>query len=87
MLMRYLASIMETAIDEVCAYTEDEDNFLIIPKDTSVFDLIERFHEYELKGKRLEAILITESGKDSEKFLGIVTIWDLHRAYEMIKRR
>lgn len=78
-------SIMETSIQEVCAYAEDEDNYLLISRHTSIFDLINMFREYECKGKRLEAVLITESGKDSEQLLGIVTIWDLPVAHEMIK--
>ncbi len=79
-------SVMETAIDEVCVYVEDEDNYVIISQDTNVFELIERFQEYEYAGRKLEAVLITRSGKISEHFLGIATVWDLPRIYEIIKR-
>jgi predicted transcriptional regulator len=52
-------NIMETSIEEVCAYNENEDNCFIISRHASLFYLIDRFREYERKGKRLEAVLIT----------------------------
>jgi predicted transcriptional regulator len=70
-------SLMETAVSEVCAYAEDKDNYVIVSKNTNAFELIEIFREFEYSGRRLEAVLINNSGKAHEQLLGIVTIWDL----------
>ena len=70
-------SLTETTIATVLEYTEDEDNHLFVGRGTTLSEIQERFQEYERRGKRLEAILVTESGKATENLLGVVTIWDL----------
>lgn len=72
-----ILSLTETSITDVFSFTEDKDNFSFLSRDSTLFEALEKFQTYERKGKRLEAILITQSGKDSEALLGIITIWDL----------
>ncbi len=76
----------EIRIAEVLRYTEDADNCRFISRDTTLFDVLEHFHEYERKGKRLEALLITHSGKPTESFLGIITIWDLPKVHQRLNQ-
>lgn len=77
-----LFSLNDTTISMVLEFTEDPDHVIFMTPDTSVYDMLERFHEYETKGKRLEAILITHSGKRTEKPMGMVTIWDLPKIHQ-----
>lgn len=74
-------SLTETSIANVLTYTEDKDNFSFLDRDTTMFEALERFQLYERKGKRLEAILITQTGKPSETLLGIITIWNLPKIH------
>ena len=74
---RDLFSVKETLISEVLEYTEDPNHVAFMNPEHTVFDVFELIQEYELKGDRLEAIHITNSGKATESILGIITIWDL----------
>ena len=78
-------SLKETTIDHVLQYTEDENNYYFMSRNTSIFEALEKFHEYENKGKRLEAILISDGGKPNEKIIGIMTIADLPKALGTIE--
>ena len=72
-----IISLTETTIASVLEYTEDEDNHVFLGRSATLFEVQDRFQTYEGRGKRLEAILVTDSGKPTEKLLGVVTIWDL----------
>jgi predicted transcriptional regulator len=48
-----------------------------VGKETDMFVVEEIFEEYHHKNKKLEAVIITETGKKSEKPQGIITSWDL----------
>lgn len=48
-----------------------------VSKEADMFAVEEIFENYHLKNKKLEAVIITESGSMTEKPLGIVTSWDL----------
>jgi len=78
-------SLTETPITHVLNYTEDEDNFSFLSRRATLFEVLERFQNYERKSKRLEAILITQNGKPDEALLGIITVWDLPKINEALK--
>jgi CBS domain-containing protein len=75
-----------TSISAVLRYREDQalDDCCFLERTASVFDVLQKFEEYEQKGVRLEAILITENGQPNEKPLGIITMWDLPKIYSII---
>lgn len=79
-----LFSLSETTINSVLEYTENFEQFNFIPKNQSVFDTINLFHEAENNGFRLEAAFITEHGKKTEKIIGIVTLADFSKLTKMI---
>lgn len=58
-------------------YIEDKNNYFFLKKNDTLFKAIEKFQNFEDKGSRLDAILITENGYENEKLLGIITVWDL----------
>jgi hypothetical protein len=49
----------------------------VIAEPNERFEAVELFERITSKGKKLEAILITHSGKRNEKIIGIVTVADL----------
>jgi len=55
-------------------------------RDSTLFEALERFQDFERRGKKLEAVLITQNGKLSETLLGIITIWDLPKIYEALEK-
>ena len=58
---------------EVLEHEETRENFRFIPIDKLVDDAFHLFKEYPL----LEALLITEDGRNSAELLGIITPWDV----------
>ncbi len=78
-------SLTDTSISQVLNYTEEKNNYYFLNKDASLVDVLGKFQDYEEKGKILDAILITASGKSSEMPLGIITIWDLPKIYGKLK--
>ena len=52
----------------------------------TVADGLAAFDEYLSRGKRLEAILITQNGRSSEALLGIITVHDIPKLNQAIHR-
>jgi predicted transcriptional regulator len=48
-----------------------------IRKNADMFEIEEIFEKYHVQNKKLAAVIITETGLQTEKPLGIVTPWDL----------
>jgi CBS domain-containing protein len=76
--------LSETAIGKVLEYSELLDNYKFISKKTTLFEAMEAFQSFENQGKRLDAALITESGKAKEKIIGIVTVADFPKMIHRI---
>lgn len=77
-------STRETAISEVMHFSEDRDNFRFIGRSATLFEAVHEFKKFANQGKRLEALLITHNGRESEKLLGIMTIRDVPAALKEI---
>jgi len=92
-ITRWLASRSQsdwdsiTPISSVLDCAEDVDNHCFLPGNATIFDAMDSFHTYEELGKRLEAVLITESGKSSSKIKGIITVSDLPRILKEMEKR
>lgn len=76
---------METKVAEVLQYREDPENHIFLSKGSALVQVLEHFDDFERRGKRLEAVLITETGKKSEKLLGILTVYDLPKVLSKIQ--
>lgn len=70
------ASIIDTSIEEIMPY-QKVDNYQFIPKEATVYHAIEEFRDRIGHGSRMDALLITESGKPHEELLGIITAFDV----------
>ncbi len=78
-------SLKETKLREVLEYTEDVDNFILLKRAENIFTILFKFQEYQEKGKRLNAIIISQNGFKKDPVLGIFTIWDLPKIYELLR--
>jgi len=54
-------------------------DYEFVPKNMGVLDVKKRFEQALQEGRRLGAIFVTKSGKQSEPVLGLVTAWDFPR--------
>jgi predicted transcriptional regulator len=65
----------DVRVKDVLAREEHRPNCSFVPRDARADDVRALFAESQL----LEAVLITQTGKDSEALLGIATRWDISR--------
>ena len=84
-LMEYLAETVEddvisreiTTLSDILLHIRTGRSYEFISADLSIYAAEEMFSEAVVKGRRLDALLITESGRRDETLLGIITPWDL----------
>ncbi len=77
-------SLSETIIEHVLTFTEDEKNYEFIGRNTTMFKALELFGKSEEQGKYLDALLITQNGKPTEKIIGIITVSDLPTIFQAL---
>ncbi|MCM3739633.1 CBS domain-containing protein [Oceanobacillus luteolus] len=66
----------DATVKEVLDY-ETNDNYRFIPANTSVLEAVDIFKKQFGRGNRLEALLITNNGIETEKLIGIITNLDI----------
>ena len=67
----------EKPVAEVMRHQEDPENHAFLGRTSTVLDGLTTFDDFLHRGKRLDALLITEKGQPGEQPLGIVTIHDI----------
>ena len=72
-----LVSLLETKIEVALKYVEDREHYCFLSRNATFQDAIDKFDNFASRGKILDAILITESGRGNQDLLGILTIFDL----------
>jgi predicted transcriptional regulator len=72
----------EDQINQVMLSEEYTDNYQFVDRNINLFDIAEIFKNNLKSTTKLDAILITETGKSSQKLLGIITWYDLSRIYK-----
>jgi predicted transcriptional regulator len=82
-----VVSLQDTPIQTVLGHVEDEDHYCFIPRNASLHEVIAKFEEFTSRGKDLDAILITDTGKPDQKLLGILTVYDLPGILETLGLR
>ncbi len=78
--------VEERLISDVVKYQEDPENHTFASRTSTVADGLAAFEKFQRQGKRLEAILITQSGRGTESPLGIVTIHDIPKLNHAIHK-
>lgn len=76
--------VEEKSIADVMKHQEDHDNHTFLSRTATVADGLAAFDDFLCRGKRLEAILITQNGRPAEALLGIVTIYDIPKLNQAI---
>lgn len=67
----------EDSVADVMKHQEDSENFKFMAANATVPQALAAFEDFQRRGKRLEAILITNTGRPTEPLRGIVTIHDI----------
>lgn len=65
-------SIDDTTARDILALDENKNNFSFIKQDATIYEA-----EAEFKDKNIEALLVTQNGKNIEPILGIITRFDI----------
>lgn len=78
-------SVEEVTIGEILECSESTDNYHFVAAQTSVAAVAELFEKALQEGKRLDAVLVTGDGTENGELLGIVTAWDLPKAYRCLR--
>lgn len=64
-------------LSDVYNYEKHKESFVFVERNLSVYEAEDYFKRAITKGRRLEALLITENAKDDEELIGIITPYDL----------
>lgn len=72
-----LISFEETRVSDLLSVDELAETYRFISRITTVYEAKDYFLQAANEGRKLEALLITESGKSNQSLLGILTHWDL----------
>lgn len=76
--------LQEAAIGEVIHFTEDSEHFLFLGRGATAYDALSAFDDFTSRGKFLDAILITNAGKQDETPLGIATVYDIPKLLDAV---
>ena len=82
-----LADLEKTTLSEVLEHYDRKSPpvFIVLENAASLFDVLDAFEKSTLSGQRLDAVLITDTGKKGDLLLGIVTVWDIPRIIDLVK--
>lgn len=70
--------LSETKVEDVIHYEEQENTFLFVSRNISIYEAKKYFIDPLRHGSvKLHALLFTEHGNPNEKLLGIITPWDV----------
>lgn len=72
-----LFSLRETTLKEVLSNEEETYNYKFVNRNTNVYEIEDLFKDTLHNKRFLDALLITENGRETEKLLGIITTWDV----------
>ena len=72
-----LISFEETRVSDLLSVDELAETYRFISRITTIYEAKDYFLQAANEGRKLEALLITESGKSNQSLLGILTHWDL----------
>ncbi len=77
-------SLSETTVAKALTFAEHEKNYSFIRRNTTMFEALELFRKSEEHGISLDALLITQNGKSTEKIIGIITVSDLPTIFQAL---
>ena len=69
----------EEAVESVMRHEEGTHAYVVMDRDATVEDALTAFDDRLHSGKTLDAIILTHSGRGTERPLGIVTVSDMRK--------
>jgi predicted transcriptional regulator len=79
-----LVDLSEYSVSDALQRTEHKDNWCMVSRTTPLIDVIDSFDSAEASGRRLDAVLVSQSGKPTEGLLGIITIHDMPKVLRAV---
>jgi hypothetical protein len=73
-------------VQEALRHTEYDANWQLLPRTALLSEVVNAFDAAERNGKRLDALLVTQSGRATESLLGIVTIHDVPKVFRELTK-
>ncbi len=73
---RSIVDLTNSKVESVLHY-ENHHPIAFIPKQMNIFEVEDTFAAYHKRKEELEAVIITENGRNDETPLGMITAWDL----------
>lgn len=77
-------TLREEPVGAVLGYGEAARRYKVVDRRCLVADVVSLFTDGARKGRRVEAVLVTPSGAETERPIGIVTVQDLPRLYDLL---
>ena len=77
--------LRNVTVAEVLEHAEEDENHRFLGPDVPLQEAADLFQYHVQKGKRLNAVLVTDSGLPTGKLLNIITIWDLPKIRKKIE--
>jgi hypothetical protein len=74
----------EEPVGAVLGFGEAGRRYEVVDRHCLVADVLTRFTDATRKGRRVEAVLVTPTGDEAEHAIGIITIQDLPRLYDLL---
>ena len=72
-------------VESVLKYVDERTtSFRFISRHTPVFEVMRLFDETTHRGQRLQAVIITHDGREDAQPLGIITVFDLPKIFNLI---
>ena len=79
-----MALLDDTPVGKVLDHAESAENYVFVSRSTTLFQILDHFDRFESQGRALDAILITEQGKSTTAFLGIITFYDIAKIHKLL---
>lgn len=79
-----LAILEEKTVSDALAYKEDFESYRFISRDTNLAEVLSLYDENKETEEVINALLITQNGKKSEKLMGLITHYDLPEIYRRL---
>lgn len=79
-----IVDLRDHTVADALRHTEHEGNWRIVSRGTSLVEVVQYFDDTEASGKRLDAILVTQTAKTTDSLLGIITIHDMPKVLRLL---
>jgi predicted transcriptional regulator len=77
-------SHLETPVSEVLPHEEDPRHYEVLSRSATTTETLALFDAYEAEGKYLDAIIVTRTGRRTERPTGIVTVFDVPKLQALL---